>query len=179
MSSRFGFGIETGAISPYLTPAPRHSSGSHSYLDLYIYIVSLFTSFFLNSVSLHFSSIMAEKTYQVVIVGGGIVGLSASLFLSSHNISHLLIERHATTSIHPRARGINTRAMEIFRTIGIDELVREAGANLAPSMGMFKGHSFVEVIEPRKRKEEDGNRGKMPVEWLAAGVSPVKGARCT
>lgn len=173
-SSHFGFGVKTGTTFPYLTPTPRHSSGTHSYIYIPILI-----SFSFKLKSLHFSSIMAEKTYRVIIVGGGIVGLSASLFLSSHKISHLLIERHATTSIHPRARGLNARAMEIFRTIGVDELVREAGADLAPSMGMFKGNSFVEVIDHRKRKEEDGNRGGMPVEWLATGVSSTKGCRCT
>jgi putative polyketide hydroxylase len=119
---------------------------------------------------------MVEQ-FQVVIVGGGIVGLSASLFLSSHKISHLLVERHSGTSIHPRARGFNTRAMEIFRSVLIDDAVVEAGAELSPSMGICKGTSFVEVMEPRKRKQ--GKRGEMPFASLAAGVSPVRGARCT
>ncbi|CZR52422.1 related to phenol 2-monooxygenase [Phialocephala subalpina] len=122
---------------------------------------------------------MLENNYQVIIIGGGIVGLSASLFLSSHSIPHLLIERHPTTSIHPRARGLNTRAMEIFRTIGVDELVREAGADLAPSMGICKGTSFISIMEPRKRKESKEGRGEMPLAFLARGVSPTKGCRCT
>ncbi|KUJ06944.1 FAD-binding monooxygenase-like protein [Mollisia scopiformis] len=118
---------------------------------------------------------MAEH-FPVVIIGGGIVGLSASLFLSSHKISHLLIERHSGTSIHPRARGFNTRAMEIFRSVHFDDLVRDAGAELQPSMGICRGNSLAEVMEPRKRKE--GKKGEMPFAF-ADGVSPVKGARCT
>ncbi|GHO62276.1 hypothetical protein KSC_011680 [Ktedonobacter sp. SOSP1-52] len=47
----------------------------------------------------------------VLIVGGGIVGLSASLFLLQQDIPFLLVERHSGTSIHPRARGVNNRTM--------------------------------------------------------------------
>ncbi|TVY36331.1 Tetracenomycin polyketide synthesis hydroxylase [Lachnellula occidentalis] len=123
-------------------------------------------------------------TTPVLIIGGGIVGLSASLFLSSHSIPHQLIERHPTTSQHPRARGLNTRAMEIFRSIGIDAAVREAGASLSPSNGIVKGSSFVQVMERMTRKEVDvdgdGKRGAMPLAgWLDGVVSPTEGARCT
>lgn len=121
---------------------------------------------------------MSETHFQVLIVGGGIVGLSASLFLSSHNISHLVVERHQGTSIHPRARGVNTRIMEIFKSIGVDDAVREAGAELAPSMGIVRGTSFKEVMEPRKRKE--GKGGAIPfASWYEGIVSPVNGTRCT
>jgi putative polyketide hydroxylase len=99
---------------------------------------------------------MSKNHVQVVIVGGGIVGLSASLFLSSHGINSLLVERHTGTSIHPRARSVNARTMELYRELGIDEDVRAAGASLGPSMGMYKGSSLVEVIEPHKRKETEG-----------------------
>ncbi|TVY56215.1 Tetracenomycin polyketide synthesis hydroxylase TcmG [Lachnellula cervina] len=128
---------------------------------------------------------MAEPPIQItttplLIIGGGIVGLSASLFLSSHSIPHLLIERHPTTSRHPRARGLNTRAMEIFRSIGIDGAVREAGASLSPSKGIVKGTSFVEVMESMTREEGEGQRGAMPLAgWLEGVVSPTEGARCT
>ena len=47
----------------------------------------------------------------VLVVGGGVVGLSASLFLNHHGIRTILIEKHAGTSIHPRSRGVNTRTM--------------------------------------------------------------------
>src|SRR5581483_9642548 len=64
-----------------------------------------------------------EKT-PVLIVGGGLVGLSTSLFLSWHGISSLLIERHPSTAIHPRATGFTTRTMELFRSVGIEEAIR-------------------------------------------------------
>ncbi|KAH8692052.1 putative monooxygenase [Talaromyces proteolyticus] len=89
----------------------------------------------------------------VLIVGGGIVGLSASLFLSHQGVNSLLIERHSGTSIHPRARSVNARTMEIFRTIGLSDLVREAGASLAPTWGIYSGTSLKSVIETKPRRE--------------------------
>jgi putative polyketide hydroxylase len=63
----------------------------------------------------------------VLIVGGGPVGLMASLLLSRLGIRSLLVERHPGTAIHPKARGINARTMEVFRQQGIEAAVRQAG----------------------------------------------------
>jgi cation diffusion facilitator CzcD-associated flavoprotein CzcO len=52
---------------------------------------------------------------EVAIVGGGPVGLTASLLLSQLGVSHALFERHEGTSIYPRAVSINQRTMEVFR----------------------------------------------------------------
>ena len=49
----------------------------------------------------------------VLIVGGGPVGLTASIWLSQHGIRSLLVERHPGTAIMPKARGINARTMEM------------------------------------------------------------------
>jgi 2-polyprenyl-6-methoxyphenol hydroxylase-like FAD-dependent oxidoreductase len=66
----------------------------------------------------------------VLIVGGGPVGLSASFLLSQLGVRSLLVERHPGTAVHPKARGINARTMEIFRQSGVEQAVRDAG--LAP-----------------------------------------------
>ena len=63
----------------------------------------------------------------VLVSGGGPVGLSASLFLSQHGVRSLLVERHPSTALTPKARGINARTMEVFRQSGIDAAVRGAG----------------------------------------------------
>ena len=55
------------------------------------------------------------KDVPVLIVGGGPVGLTASILLSRPASRSLLVERHPGTAIHPKARGINARTMEIFR----------------------------------------------------------------
>lgn len=108
----------------------------------------------------------------VLIVGGGIVGLSASLFLAHHSIPCILIERHAGTSIHPRARSVNARTMELYRSVAISEAIREAGASLGPSMGMYSGTSLQEIIGPKPRSEK---RGKFPLQGLFEKIGPEWG----
>jgi putative polyketide hydroxylase len=63
----------------------------------------------------------------VLIVGGGPVGLTASILLSRFGVPSLVVERHPGTAIHPKARGINIRTMEIFRQCGAEADVRAAG----------------------------------------------------
>ena len=68
--------------------------------------------------------------------------------------------------------------MQIYRTIQIDEAVREAGKDIAASKGIYRGASLCELIEPHKRKEGAGT-GAMPGASLVENVSPVNGARVT
>ena len=99
---------------------------------------------------------MAQENVPVLIVGGGIVGLSASLFLSHHGIRSLLVERHAGTSIHPRARGFNSRTMELYREIGLEDAIRKVGEALQPAFGFFKGATLLEALEgcrPEQRQQ--------------------------
>ena len=63
----------------------------------------------------------------VLIVGGGPVGLTASLLLSQQGVRSLLVERHPGTAILPKARGINARTMEMYRQMGIESAIRAAG----------------------------------------------------
>jgi 2-polyprenyl-6-methoxyphenol hydroxylase-like FAD-dependent oxidoreductase len=58
------------------------------------------------------------ESVPVVIVGGGPVGLAAALELARHGVHSLLLERHDTTTWHPKARNLNTRTMEIARGWG-------------------------------------------------------------
>ncbi|MFJ7203987.1 FAD-dependent oxidoreductase [Streptomyces sp. NPDC098789] len=78
----------------------------------------------------------------VLVVGGSLVGLSTSLFLSRHGIRHLLVEKHAGTSEHPRGRGINARTMELFRTAGAEPAIRRAAAALAGNNGILQTESL-------------------------------------
>jgi 2-polyprenyl-6-methoxyphenol hydroxylase-like FAD-dependent oxidoreductase len=71
----------------------------------------------------------------VLIVGGGPVGLTASILLSREGLTSLLVERHAGTAIHPKARGINARTMEMYRQLGIEAEIRAAG--LPPDKARF------------------------------------------
>ena len=85
----------------------------------------------------------------VLIVGGGVVGLTASLFLARQGIRSILVERHPGTSILPRARGVNGRTMELMRELGLEDPIRAAGASLAPALGIYSGASLVQVLDAR------------------------------
>ena len=63
---------------------------------------------------------------SILIVGAGPAGLCSSIFLSRLGVRSLVVERHGSTSIHPKATGISTRTMELFRSWGIEHHVRAA-----------------------------------------------------
>src|SRR5919108_2173937 len=68
---------------------------------------------------------MADLEVPVLIVGGSLVGLSTAMLLGYHGVPSLVVEHHRGTAIHPRAAQISQRTMEIFRTVGIEQVVRK------------------------------------------------------
>lgn len=67
---------------------------------------------------------MYDERTSVLIVGGGLVGLSTAVFLAWHDVSCLLVERHPDLLIHPRARGFTPRTVELYRQIGLESAIR-------------------------------------------------------
>ncbi|PKR82614.1 FAD-dependent monooxygenase [Heyndrickxia camelliae] len=123
---------------------------------------------------------MNEKHIPVLIVGGGLVGLSAALFLSHHQVPYLLIERHSNTSIHPRSRGINIRAMEIMRQLGLEEEIRKAGASMKNNLGIV----HAETLAQANLTKHLSSPKKIPPILLelmeqAKILSPTDGCKCT
>lgn len=57
---------------------------------------------------------------RILIVGGGVAGLSAALFLAWRGVSTVLVERHAGSSLHPRAVGFTTKTLELLRAVGLE-----------------------------------------------------------
>ncbi|WP_232235965.1 FAD-dependent monooxygenase [Nocardia sp. BMG51109] len=82
---------------------------------------------------------------RVLIVGGGLVGLSAALFLQHQGVSAALVERRRGTSPQPKARRINIRTMELFRQAGIAEEVLEAARGLAAHQAMAAGPTLAQA----------------------------------
>src|SRR5579859_5941266 len=68
---------------------------------------------------------MADLEVPVLIAGGSLVGMSAALLLAHHGVPALTVEYHRATAIHPRAALITQRTMEVLRTVGIEQIVRE------------------------------------------------------
>jgi putative polyketide hydroxylase len=62
---------------------------------------------------------MPANSTPVLIVGGGLVGLSAAVFLAARGVRTVLVERHAGSSALPRAIGFMTRTMELYRAAGL------------------------------------------------------------
>lgn len=96
----------------------------------------------------------------VLVVGGSLVGLSTSLFLGRLGVEHLLVERHASTSRHPRGRGNNLRTMELFRTAGIDDAILDAAHLLAGNHGILQARTLTAGDD----------------EWLVQGVQTADGS---
>ncbi|WP_375786969.1 FAD-dependent monooxygenase [Bradyrhizobium sp. Pha-3] len=70
---------------------------------------------------------MTSDDVPITIVGGGPVGLALALVLSRQGIASRVLEMNRTTTDHPKARGVWTRAMEIFRQWGVYEAIRARG----------------------------------------------------
>ncbi len=75
-------------------------------------------------------------TPAVLVVGAGPAGLVTAIELARQGVRPLVIERHPSTSIFPRATGVSTRSMEIFRGYGIDDAVRRGGWRIIPRQAM-------------------------------------------
>lgn len=71
---------------------------------------------------------MATET-QVLIVGAGGAGLTASVLLGQQGIDSYLVERHPGTSLVPKAHIIHSRSLEILRQMELDKTVREEGVD--------------------------------------------------
>ncbi|MDW4905897.1 FAD-dependent monooxygenase [Streptomyces sp. ADMS] len=107
---------------------------------------------------------MLDGTTPVLVVGGGLVGLSASLFLSWHGVDNVLVERHAGTSVHPRAWGLYPRTLELFDTVGVTgELLTEAAG--------FAGHNLNGKVESLTGRELSVTRIPEPED--VSGISPI------
>ncbi|MEU8582157.1 FAD-dependent oxidoreductase [Streptomyces abikoensis] len=85
---------------------------------------------------------MDHLEVPVLIVGGGLTGLSAALFLRQQGVDCLLVERHRDTTFLTRASGINSRTMELLRNAGLEETV------VGRSLQLIEGKRWRELGQP-------------------------------
>ena len=86
------------------------------------------------------ASTMASSDVPITIVGGGPVGLAMALVLSRQGVASRVLETSRTTTDHPKARGVWTRAMEIFRQWGVYDAIKARGLpDASDSMVMMDG----------------------------------------
>jgi len=60
----------------------------------------------------------------VLVVGAGPVGLSAAILLARLGVPSLIVERHPSTTNHPKSRAVLTRTMEVLRPWGVEDGLR-------------------------------------------------------
>lgn len=64
---------------------------------------------------------------DVLVVGGGPVGMFAALRLSQLGQSCIIVEQNSYTTMHPKMEYSSHRTMEIYRRIGLLDEVRAKG----------------------------------------------------
>lgn len=64
---------------------------------------------------------------QVIVVGGGPVGLTLAIDLARRGVRSTLIERRAEPQQLPKMELCNSRTMEIYRQLGLSQTIRNAG----------------------------------------------------
>jgi 2-polyprenyl-6-methoxyphenol hydroxylase-like FAD-dependent oxidoreductase len=118
-----------------------------------------------------------DQNVPVLIVGGGLVGLSAAASLAWHGVHAVLVERRPASSPHPRAVGFTTRTLEMYRAIGLSTDI--------PQLAMGSGRPrrvSVESLTGKWSDEISWSAGKPPVDnpddppRPKIGYSPVTGA---
>ena len=104
----------------------------------------------------------------ILIVGGSLVGLSASLFLGWHGVPHILIDKHPGSSPHPRAMGFTETTLEHYRAVGIVDQIPQVPA------GTRLRRMTVDSLVGDWQSEQAWTPGEAPLRTLEQ--SPCTGA---
>jgi 2-polyprenyl-6-methoxyphenol hydroxylase-like FAD-dependent oxidoreductase len=97
-------------------------------------------------------SAVSAPDFPVVIAGGGLIGLSAAMFLAQQGIASLVVERLRGGSPLPRAAHFHLRTLELFRLAGIeDEVKRRSEDDFLPegaiiAMDNLSGRKLADII---------------------------------
>src|SRR6202162_4488058 len=82
---------------------------------------------------------------DVLIVGGGPVGLTLAIDLGRRGVRCTLIEQKEAPQFLPKMERCNARSMEIFRRMGLADRIRAAGLPAHCPMDVFIVTSIVEA----------------------------------
>lgn len=85
-----------------------------------------------------------EPQTEVLVVGGGPVGLTLAVDLGQRGVRCTLIDKRSEPGFLPKMERCNARTMEHFRRLGIAEQVRDAGYGRDLPMDVFVVMSLVD-----------------------------------
>ncbi len=110
---------------------------------------------------------------QVLVVGGGPVGLTLAIDLGQRGIKTVLVEQKEAPAFLPKMERCNARTMEIYRRLGIADAVRKAGMRGDIPMDVFIILSLIEKpllhlhypsVEEAREEIRQCNDGSTPLE---------------
>jgi 2-polyprenyl-6-methoxyphenol hydroxylase-like FAD-dependent oxidoreductase len=116
---------------------------------------------------------------QVLIVGGGPVGLTLAIDLGKRGIRAMLVEQKGAPAFLPKMERCNARTMEIYRRLGIVDRIRAAGLGPDVPMDVFivlsltetplVSHHYPSVNEAREeiKAVNDGTQALEPYQLIS------------
>ncbi|PRY59281.1 2,4-dichlorophenol 6-monooxygenase [Knoellia remsis] len=103
-----------------------------------------------------------DLTTDVLVVGAGPAGLAMAALLARHGVDAITVTKYPGTAHSPRAHITNSRTVEVFRDLGIEDQVREV-ATVNELMGhnvwmtSFAGEELARLLTwgsgPERRSE--------------------------
>jgi 2-polyprenyl-6-methoxyphenol hydroxylase-like FAD-dependent oxidoreductase len=130
---------------------------------------------------------IAIDTYDVVVVGGGPVGIATAIELGVRGCSVLVVERDDGVVRYPTAESIDTASMELLRRWGIAEAVLHSGFPADERrdisfVSRITTHELARFPRPSNADRRDTTRGLSPeggVWWPKFWFDPTLRARAT
>ncbi len=114
---------------------------------------------------------------DVLIAGGGPIGLTLGHELALHGTRCIVVERNASTTRHPKMDLTNSRSMELYSRLNLSGLIRRTGVPPANNfdvmwMTSLAGHQLHRFAYPSQAEMWDrirrANDGSMPAEPRSA-----------
>lgn len=69
---------------------------------------------------------MRDKTYDIIVIGGGLAGLTAAIDLAQHNLKTLVIEKNSYPRHKVCGEYVSNEVLPYLRSLGISEIDKEA-----------------------------------------------------
>ena len=113
------------------------------------------------------------KQVQILVAGGGPVGMTLARDLARRGITCMLVERNLTTTRHPKMDITNVRSMELFRRLSLVDELRAVGVPESSNFDVswitsLSGHELhrfhYQSVTEWRRMINDVNDGSMPAE---------------